>query len=62
MLTPAPQDLIETGQTAAEFRLLEPRHERLLTLIGELLHTNQQLRWKLAQMEADLEAARAKMG
>jgi hypothetical protein len=37
--------------------MVEPREEQLLTLVGELLQTNQELRFKVAELERRADAA-----
>jgi hypothetical protein len=40
-----------------EILSVEAQHDRLLTLVGELLEANQQLRFKVAQLERQAESA-----
>ena len=41
----------------ADVRLHEARQHQLLTLVGELLQTNQELRFKVAELERRADAA-----
>jgi len=48
----------QTMITAPDARLaLEAKHRRLQTLVGELLVTNQQLRFRVEQLEREKESA-----
>jgi hypothetical protein len=47
----------QTNRTAPERLLLEAEHRRLQTLVGELLSTNQELRFKVEQLEKQAESA-----
>jgi hypothetical protein len=51
MMTMEPQVLKEVGRAPEDFLLLEARQEGLLTLIGELLQQNEELRMKVARLE-----------
>jgi hypothetical protein len=42
---------LATTAAPAESHRLEEQNARLMTLVGELLETNQQLRFKLAELE-----------
>jgi len=52
------QIMIEIREPVAGALPLEVQHERLLTLVADLLLENQQLSCKLAQLEAELEKSR----
>ena len=62
MLMTTEQVSNETRRAPEEFLLLEARQDTLLTLIGELLQTNEALRLKVAQLEAQLADPRAGTG
>jgi hypothetical protein len=47
----------ETHRSTDEGLALETRNHQLLTLVGELLQTNQQLRFKVAELEQRADAA-----
>jgi hypothetical protein len=40
-----------------QLRLLEARHQRLQVVVGELLQTNQELRFQVATLEQRAESA-----
>jgi hypothetical protein len=42
------------GSAPVEIDLIEAEHRRLQALVGELLKTNQELRFKLARLEQNL--------
>ncbi|MGA8668231.1 MAG: hypothetical protein WB679_00055 [Terracidiphilus sp.] len=47
----------EMHKSTDERLALETRNHQLLTLVGELLHTNQQLRFRVAELEQRADAA-----
>ena len=47
----------EIRGSPADVRLHEARKHQLLTLVGELLQTNQELRFKVAELERRTDAA-----
>jgi hypothetical protein len=47
----------EIRGSPADVRLHEARQHQLLTLVGELLQTNQELRFKVAALERRADAA-----
>ncbi|HUD55476.1 MAG TPA: hypothetical protein VMR02_09630 [Terracidiphilus sp.] len=47
----------ETHKSPDERLALDTRNHQLLTLVGELLHTNQELRFKVAELERQAESA-----
>jgi hypothetical protein len=49
--------LHETSRRPETMRAVEAREEQLLTLVGELLQTNQELRFKVAELERRADAA-----
>ena len=49
--------LHETSRRPQGKSMVEPREEQLLTLVGELLQTNQELRFKVAELERRADAA-----
>jgi hypothetical protein len=48
---PRMQRMQAPGDAPDETLSLETRHDRLQALVGELLRTNQELRFKVAQLE-----------
>ena len=44
-----------TNKAPDELHLLEARHDRLQKLVGELLRTNEELRFKVAHLEQKAE-------
>jgi len=49
--------LHETTMRPEELPAVEVRQHQLLTLVGELLQTNQELRFKVAELERRADAA-----
>jgi hypothetical protein len=51
------QVMEQDNRAPEEILSLQAQHDRLLTLVGELLEANQQLRFKVAQLERQAESA-----
>jgi hypothetical protein len=49
--------LHEAIKSPEELHAVEARQQQLLTLVGELLQTNQELRFKVAELERRADAA-----
>lgn len=49
------QMMVENDNPRTEHRLPDDRHGQLLDLVGELLLANQELRFKVAQLERKAE-------
>jgi hypothetical protein len=58
-VTPAMEQIAshETTKSPEEQLAHEARQEQLLTLVGELLQTNQELRFKVAELERRADTA-----
>ena len=51
------QVMEQDNKAPDELLSLEAQHDRLLTLVGELLEANQKLRFKVAELERKAESA-----